>query len=200
MIGAGGEGYGLCQESPAVQYYDYAVGDSGNWNSPQILSLTKKLNQNLPNNERFSLDHSADHLEGLCHRLHQSCDVSYQQHTRGLGRVFVRFADVDPDGAHGMSETTGASLQSAWSWDSVSSNTFHYGLQLLNAAKSPFGYQQGFAQYGASGPNACNFAGNSAPAGVIFAIHDDNDSIVYAYVGLVGAGQTQTVTLNYRAM
>ena len=41
MIGAGGEGYGVCQESPAVEYHDYAVSDSGNWNQPQILSLTK---------------------------------------------------------------------------------------------------------------------------------------------------------------
>lgn len=200
MIGTGGEGYGLCQESPAVQYYDYAVSDSGNWNSPQILSLTKssiKISRTT-SDFRWTLVQTISKLSAMGSI---KVAMSLTNNTRfDLVAYLVRFADVDPDGAHGMSETTGGSLQSAWSWDSISTNTFHYGLQLLNAAKTPFGYQQGFAQYGASGPNACNFAGGSAPAGVIFSTHDDNNSIVYAYVGLVAAGQTQTVTLNYRAM
>src|SRR5215471_15080738 len=38
-LGAQGEGYGFCQESPAVEYHDYVSGDSGNWNPPQVVSV-----------------------------------------------------------------------------------------------------------------------------------------------------------------
>jgi hypothetical protein len=41
QIGGGGEGYGICNESPATQYHDYATGDSGNWKPATVVSLTK---------------------------------------------------------------------------------------------------------------------------------------------------------------
>ena len=126
--------------------------------------------------------------------------MSLTNNTRSdLVAYLVRFADVDPDGAQSNGSGAGASLESAWSWNPMA-GTFHYGLQLLNAAMSPFGYQQGFAKYDPIGPNACDFAGGSAPDGMIPAWHDTNTSIVYAYVGLVPAGQTRTVTLSYHAM
>src|SRR5690348_13626405 len=31
-LGLGGEGYGICNESPAQNYTDYGVSDTGNWN------------------------------------------------------------------------------------------------------------------------------------------------------------------------
>jgi hypothetical protein len=40
QLSGNGEGYGLCQESPAVEYHDYASGASGNWRPPVLVSLT----------------------------------------------------------------------------------------------------------------------------------------------------------------
>jgi hypothetical protein len=37
-MGPGGEGYGICNESPAQNYTDYATGDTGNWNAGTVLS------------------------------------------------------------------------------------------------------------------------------------------------------------------
>ena len=39
-LGSGGEGYGICNESPATEYHDYATGDSGNWASARVVSKT----------------------------------------------------------------------------------------------------------------------------------------------------------------
>jgi hypothetical protein len=36
--GPDGEGYGICNESPANEYHDYGTSDSGNWNAATVLS------------------------------------------------------------------------------------------------------------------------------------------------------------------
>ena len=38
MLGANGEGYGICNESPAQNYTDYGVSDTGNWGNAVVLS------------------------------------------------------------------------------------------------------------------------------------------------------------------
>jgi len=40
-VGAAGEGYGVCDNTGAVAYFDYAdYGDSGNWGAPTLVSQT----------------------------------------------------------------------------------------------------------------------------------------------------------------
>jgi hypothetical protein len=196
MIGAGGEGYGLCQESPATEYHDYASSISSNWNAAQILSKsgsTIKISRTTSDGNwtlvqtitKVAASTSIKVVMGLTNN--QSVDkVAY----------LLRFADIDPDGDATQSSLAGGSVQSAWSWD-FTTNAWHRGLQLLNSTKSPFGYQQGFAYGLNSGPNACAFAFNANPNGVAGG-GGANTSISYAYAGPVAAHQTLTVTMTYR--
>jgi hypothetical protein len=38
LIGPKSEGYGICNESPAQNYTDYGVSDTGNWNPSVLVS------------------------------------------------------------------------------------------------------------------------------------------------------------------
>jgi hypothetical protein len=40
LMGPDGEGYGICNESPAQNYTDYGVSDTGNWHTATLLSHT----------------------------------------------------------------------------------------------------------------------------------------------------------------
>ena len=144
QIGTGGEGYGVCQESPAAEYHDYAVSDTGNWNSPQILSLTNSLIKvsRTTSDGNWTLVQTISKVAAtgsikivMALTNNQSVDkVAY----------LVRFADVDPDGHGYHPAAAGASVQSAFGW-STDPSSLHYGLQLENTGKWT-GYQQGFVQ------------------------------------------------------
>jgi hypothetical protein len=196
MIGAGGEGYGLCQESPAAEYHDYAANWSNNWNYPQIVTLTKSVIKisRTTSDGNWTLVQTISKIAAtasikvvMALTNNQSVDkVAY----------LLRFADIDPNYANHSVTAGGASLESAWSWDATD-YSFHYGLQLLNSSKSPFSYRQGFVYFSNPGPNACDFAAGSASAG--FAGDNQiNVSVSYTYAGVVPAHQTLTVTMNYR--
>ena len=75
----------------------------------------------------------------------------------------------------------------------------HYGLELANAAKSPFSYRQGFVTGLYPHPIACDFAANGEPNGFTSTAEDGNFFIWYVYAGPVPANGTRTVTLNYPA-
>lgn len=199
MIGAYTEGYGLCQESPAVEYHDYSANWTNNWNWPQIVSLTKstiKISRTTSDGNwtlvqtisKVAATASIKVVMALTNN--QSVDkVAY----------LLRFADIDPDGLSVTGYAGGASLQSAWIWNNTE-NSWHYGLQLSNSGKSPFSYQQGFVYdvNSNTGPNACDFAYGAAPSGVAFANPGTNLTMGHAYVGVVHALQTVTVTMTYR--
>ncbi|MBZ5549199.1 MAG: hypothetical protein LAO22_14790 [Acidobacteriia bacterium] len=196
LIGANGEGYGLCQESPAVEYHDYIFDWSNNWDFPQTLSLSSssiKISRTTSDGNwtlvqtisKVAATGSIKIVMALTNN--QSVDkVAY----------LVRFADVDAEGNN--TSAGGASLDSAWSWQTAFPNKAHYGLQLRNAGSSPFAYRQGFIRGAPWGPNACDFAANRINYGVI-GNSRTKTSIAYAYAGAVPAHKTVTVTLNYRA-
>jgi hypothetical protein len=197
-MGTNGEGYGLCQESPAVEYHDYAVSDSGNWQPSQIVSLTKSLIKisRTTSDGRWTLVQTISKVAAtgsikvvmaLTNNA-RSDQVAY----------LLRFADVDPDGKVSGSLAT-ASLQSAGAI-AVIAGTPHYGLQLLSLGKSPFGYQQGFVLSADTLPNACDFASGTDLQGFSFGEGHPgyNPMVEYVYAGAVPAGQTLTVTMNYR--
>jgi hypothetical protein len=104
------EGYGLCQESPIVEYHDYAVSDSGNWQSPQIVSLTKSVIKisRTTSDGNWTLVQTISKVAAtasikvvIALTNNQSVDkVAY----------LLRFADI----AHQPSTRSGASLESAW--------------------------------------------------------------------------------------
>ncbi|MFY9561767.1 MAG: hypothetical protein WAQ52_16150 [Terriglobales bacterium] len=194
--GAQGEGYGLCQESPAVEYHDYGVSDSGNWQPPQIVSLTKSLIKisRTTSDGRWTLVQT---ISKVAANASIKVVMALTNNARSDQVAYLlRFADLNPNGLQDRYAFVGASFESAWAWDGLPGTT-HYGLQLQTTAKSPFGYQQGFVREIPSGPNACDFAGDSSPNG----LDGGSDySIAYVYVGTVPSLQTLTVTLSYHAL
>jgi hypothetical protein len=188
-LGAYGEGYGLCQESPATEYHDYISDASNNWAAAQILSSggsAIKISRTTADGN-WTLVQTISKVASygsikivMALTNNQSVDkVAY----------LVRFADVDPDESLGF-DLAGGSLQSAFAWSYWPGR---YGLQLQNMGRWS-GYQQGFVQYVPNGPNACDFA------------HYDNGgfqlgdpfSLEYVYADTVPAHKTLTVTMNYR--
>ena len=197
-IGPGGEGYGLCQESPAVEYHDYAATWSDNWNFPQIVSKSNsaiKISRTTSDGN-WTLVQTISKVAATG-SIKVVMALTNNQNVDKVAYL-IRFADVDIDGiTDGEGEAAGASLQSAWAWHDDPSSAFHYGLQLENTGKMPFSYQQGFVRLAPTGPNACDFAAFSQPYGFYFT-GSQNLSIVYAYVGAVASHQTLTVTMTYR--
>jgi len=185
------EGYGLCQESPIAEYHDYFSEASANWNPAQVLSSSSssiKISRTTADGNwtlvqtisKVTPTGSIKVLMALTNN--QSVDrVAY----------LLRFTDLTLLN----SSVLGASVNSAWSWQ-ASTNAFYYGLQLSNAAKSPFAYRKGFVRPSTLGPNACDFASGADPDNILEGTL--TGSIVYVYVGPVPAHGTRTVTLNYR--
>jgi hypothetical protein len=197
MLAPDGEGYGLCQESPAVEYHDY-IGSSSGWNPAQVLSLTGssiKISRTTSDGRwtlvqaisKVSANGSIKIVMALTNNA-RSDQVAY----------LLRFADISPDGIR--SNPAGASLESAWALDQETVGAD--GLQLQNLGKSPFSYQHAFVYEYSVPPNACDFAFNSIVGGLIDPTKGSgkDPSVSYVYVGGVRSQQTITVTLSYHAL
>jgi len=150
------------------------VSSDGNWTLTQTISTTRTpsitLVMALRNNQ------STDHVAYL-----------------------VRFADAEPLGLPD-SQIALASLNGAISWNKQSAEP-NYGLLLQNVGPPPFGYWQGIVQNVTTGPNSCAFAFNDhfgGMGGTGFGV--GLASIELAYVGVVKAGKTNTVTVTYRGL
>lgn len=187
-IGAYGEGYGVCQETPAVDYHDYHADASPNWGTAQILSVTGSA---------IKISRStADGNWTLVQTISKVTStgsikvVMALTNNQSVDKVvyLLRFAHVNK-----MNAVAGGSRHSAFIWGTASD--FKDGVVLQNMGKWE-GYRQGFVQDPKLPVNPCAFAYNALPYG--FSERGHAASMHYAYVSLVPAHQTITVTLNYR--
>jgi hypothetical protein len=197
MSGPGGEGYGVCNESPATEYHDYAADDTGNWNAPILLSQTASSVKiaRTTSNGNWTLTQTITKVPATA----SIKIVMALKNNQAVSKVayLVRYADVYPDGGiepASVAQHNGAFAWNAFNWD-YQQNTD--GLQLQNVGTPQFGFWQGYAQVVENGPNACAFAYNAAYQGEEVPYLA---SLVMAYVGPVPAGGTKTVTLTYRGM
>ena len=197
MIGSNGEGYGICNESPAQNYDDYIFSNTGNWDLPVLVSqsLTSvkiartTSDGNWTLTQTISITKTPSITVVMALKNNQLADhVAY----------LVRFADAEPSGVPG-GQAALAGLNGAVSWN-VQSAEPQYGLLLQNVGVSPFSYMQGFVQTVTGGPNVCNFAGNDSGGLWGTLLTGAPASIEVAYVGFVKAGKTKTVTLTYRGL
>jgi hypothetical protein len=192
----GYEGYGICDESLVTAYWDYAAdGASGNWKPATLLIQTAtsvKISRT-----------TADGIWTLTQTVTQDAKTPAIKIVMALKNntaaprtgYLVRYANVDTDSSpNDFSATT----NSAFGW--IPSIPFGSnngsGLALKNVGQPQFGYLQGFARTTPSGPNPCNFAGESS--GVPQTNIDG--SITLAYVDSVGAKKSKTATMIYRGM
>jgi hypothetical protein len=196
MSGPDGEGYGICNETPGQNYYDYATSDTGNWKAPILLSHTTSSVKIA----RTTSDGHWTLTQTITKTSTPSITVAMAlKNNQGVSKVayLVRYADVNPNGygAYWAAATVNSAF--AYPWYDPAPPPPYYGLQLQNVGTPPFGYWQAFVQTVASGPNACAFAANDS-GGNWAGSGAGAPSFVMAYVGPLPVGGTKTVTLTYR--
>jgi len=195
-IGVQGEGYGFCQQdpTPGTAYYDYLNFDSGNWQAPQILSASSssiKISRTTADGN-WTLVQTISKV-ALTHSIKLVMALTNNQPLAKVAYI-ARFVDVNPDGQQTHNAASGAAIQSAFAWNEDAGVPVHYGLQLGNIGKWS-GFQQAYLQGIPNPPNPCAFAGNAERSPFLEGV---DTSLVYAYVGSVGAHKTVIVTLGYR--
>jgi hypothetical protein len=195
------EGYGLCNESPAVAYYDYGqFGDSGNWGTATVVSQTAQ-----------SVKIARTTADGIW-TLTQTFTVvpatpsvkvvMALKNNTAAPRVayLVRYADIDADwnntgvDQNNFTATTGGAF--AWNASIPFGLNSGFGLALENLGQPQFGYLQGFARTTYQPPNPCDFAGDSSGS----VLTNVDGSVALAYVQSIGARKTKTATMIYRGM
>ena len=189
-----GEGYGICNETPATEYHDYAdLGDSGNWTSTVLKSVTAtsvKLSRTTSDGiwtltQTISIVPSDSSLK---------ISMALTNNT-ATARVayLVRYMDVSAGGR--FLNTLDSTLNSAAAWNTTNSAN-PYGVILRNNGNPQYGYWSGFAQNISGGPNACAFAFNYTGS----VLTATNGSVVMAYVTNIPAHATKTAVMSYRGM
>ncbi len=194
------EGYGICDTSTELGYYDYAAGGvSANWNAPTTLSHTATM---------VKIERStSDGLWTLTQTITSSAGpnpyakiVMALKNNSGVAKnaFLYRYALALPDDAGSVGvykENYDGTGDSAWGYEALTSDT-PYGLMLQNMGNptpaTALIFERFGAAYGASdGPsNACVVHPSSA-------IYDNVGSIIYFYAVQVNKGQTFTVTDRY---
>jgi len=195
-VGSAGEGYGVCDNTGAVAYFDYAdYGDSGNWEAPTLVSQTVtsvKITRT-----------TGDGVWTLTQTITQMAStqsvrvIMALKNNTAVPRSFflMRFADVDVSGT--ASNNFDATANSAFGWNSAFSSTPDYGLMVQNVG-NPIGLANTipFVQKVAFPPNPC-VPGAQIAFGPLTAT--DGSMLMY-YEGTVPQKGTRTVTMNYKGM
>jgi len=195
-VGATGEGYGVCDNTGAVAYFDYAdYGDSGNWGAPTLVSQTATSVKIARTTSAgvWTLTQTITQMAGT-----QSVRVIMAlKNNTAVPRNFflLRFADVDVSGT--ASNNFDATANSAFGWNSAFSSTPDYGLMVQNVG-NPIGLANTipFVQKVAFPPNPC-VPGAQIAFGPLTAT--DGSMLMY-YEGTVPQKGTRTVTMNYKGM
>lgn len=191
MVGPGGEGYGLCDATPIANYTDFGVSDTGNWNSPTLVSKSSSYVKivRLTSDGHWTLTQTITKVASppsikvvMALTNNQSIDA-----TAYLLRFASSFVNLQV-----------ASLNGVLSWSDNNTEP-NYGLLLQNVATPPFVYWKGFVQNVTTGPNACNWAANDT-GNDINIIYFSTGSMQFVCAGTVPALGTKTVTLTYRGM
>ena len=189
-VGDFSEGYGICDGTSSVEYFDYADdGATANWNPATVLSQS-------PTSVRIARE-TSDGIWTLTQTFTQmagtssvSVAMTLTNHSNVERLVFfLRYADVDAAGV--FDNNLDGTEDSAFGWNSSGVDSF--GLMMRNVGNTPF-IHQGFAQTTSSGPSPCKSTANASSSPLI-AI---DGSIVMAYNMFVLPGASTTVTINYR--
>jgi hypothetical protein len=190
-LGPSGEGYGICNESPAQNYTDYGVSDTGNWNPATLVSETSTSVKiaRTTSDGNWTLSQTITRVSASSSSWPSIKIVMALTNNQPVAKVayLVRYADPY---APNNTNLVGATGNSAFAFYPKI-----YGLQLQNVGFPQFGYWRAFAQTVPDGPNACAFAFNDSGGYFI-----GNGSLVMAYVGAVPAHGTKTVTMTYRGL
>jgi hypothetical protein len=185
------EGYGVCNETPATEYHDWAgSGDSGNWNATNLVSLSAT-------SVKFSRT-TSDGIWTLTQTISLVSPTSSAKivmtlkNNTAAPRVayLVRYADISADGRFVNNQDSTNNSAAAWN---TTGSANPYGVVLQNVGNPGFSFWNGYVQNTSQPPNACAFAFNytGPQMGV-------NGSVVMAYVQKIPANSSKTATMIYK--
>lgn len=198
--GGVGEGYGICDISAGVSYYDWSYFDSGTWGSPVLLSSTTSAVKIART--------TTDGLWTLTQTIAKSSGVQpYAKVTMALKNntgvtkdaYLLRYMDVDPAAApftdSNFKESFDSSQYSAWGYgalnNSVGDNALGLMLEEIGQPNVPYGFE-GIAQNTSAAPNPCsptaNYAGYQAAV---------DGSVELLWILELGPEKTGTVNAKY---
>jgi len=168
--GGAGEGYGVCDASTGVSYFDWAYTDSGTWGAPVLLSSTATAVKiaRTTTDGLWTLTQTITKQAGV--QPFAKITMALKNNT-GISKdaYLVRYADVDPARSPftdtSFLESFDSSQYGAWGYGALNNSVgdFSLGLMLeeIGQPNVPYGFE-GIAQNTSAGPNPCNPAGNYA--------------------------------------
>jgi hypothetical protein len=197
------EGYGICDESTDIAYYDYAYLDSGNWGAPTKVSQTAtsvKI-ERTTSDGAWTLTQTTTSVPGV--NPYAKVAMALKNNSGETKNVYLlRFAGFVPwdyastgiftENYDGTNESTSGYLPTG-----SSGHSLYFGLMLQNVGNavpaSALGNNVGFSQKGGAGPAPCKpFAFENSGTLV-----NGQGSGVYLYELAIKSSQTVTVTDRY---
>lgn len=190
------EGYGVCDGSTGVAYFDYgSIGDSHNWGAATVVSHSAKSVKiaRTTSDGIWTLTQTFMQVAGNAPMVKAS--MTLKNNTAAARFAFLlRYADTDIDGD--VTNNLDATVESASAWNSVSTpneNATAHGLMLQNVGVARDTHQA-LAQDTPSGPNPCNPFAVFPPAPLL----QTDGSLALIYEAFVGGGASTTATVGYR--
>ena len=196
-----GEGYGICDTSNGVSYFDYSdFGDSGNWGAASVVAATAGMVKiaRTTADGAWTLTQTITKVPGPSPNAKVTMALKNNSGIRKEA-FLVRYADVDPSNANStgdFTESFDSSLFSAWGYANLVSGKPSIGLKItqlgtIAPASIPFAFE-GLDQVVPNGPDPCNPAGNYG------ALQPSVDgSIVMLWVEVLNPHQQGTVNAKY---
>jgi hypothetical protein len=198
--GGVGEGYGVCDLSTGVSYYDWAYVDSGTWGAPVLLSSTASVVRiaRTTTDGLWTLTQTITKQPGV--QPYAKITMALKNNT-GITKdaYLVRYADVDPASAPFTDSTFLESFDSsqygAWGYaalnNSLGENSLGLMLEEIGQPNVPYGFE-GIAQNTSGGPNPCNPTANYG--GYQASV---DGSVELFWILQLGAQKTGTVNAKY---
>jgi len=168
--GGVGEGYGVCDVSTGISYYDWAYADSGTWSAPVLVSssATAVKIARTTTDGLWTLTQTITKQAGV--QPFAKITMALKNNTAITKEAYlVRYADVDPASGPftdtNFLESFDSSQYAAWGYGALNNSVgdFSLGLMLAEIGQPnvPYGFE-GFAQNTSAGPDPCNPGANYA--------------------------------------
>ena len=168
--GGAAEGYGVCDLSTGVSYYDWATFDSGTWGAPVLISHTTSAVKiaRTTTDGLWTLTQTITRQAGA--QPFAKVTMALKNNTAIAKDVYlVRYADVDPAASPftdtNFRESFDSSQYSAWGYAALNNSLGQASLGLMleeiGQPNVPYGFE-GIAQNTSGAPNACNPGANYA--------------------------------------
>jgi hypothetical protein len=198
--GGAAEGYGVCDISTGVSYFDWAYTDSGTWGAPVLLLNNATLVKiaRTTTDGLWTLTQTITKQAGVQPFAKITMQLKNNTAITKLAYL-VRYADIDPAASPftdtNFAESFDSSQYGAWGYaalnNSLGEASLGVMLEEIGQPNVPYGFE-GIAQNTSAGPNPCNPGANYA--GYQASV---DGSVELLWVLQLGAQKTGTVNAKY---